>query len=199
MPTHSLITDPNIHEPKGVSTALEGMIYVANGAGSGAWKYWPLGKAFYQHSLTGQIITTTPSKLVINGLGPLTRTQNLPREIRSSGNLWDTTNNRITPIRQYDGYALRIDIPVTAETGTPNQLRIQYDVGSGAGAGPIMHETFYPLGKTTPYTISIGTLFEVLTTDILTNGVELFCNTAAGSITCGSPSIYISKISDGLL
>jgi len=32
---HSALTDPNIHEPKGVSTAAAGKVYVANGAGSG--------------------------------------------------------------------------------------------------------------------------------------------------------------------
>ena len=35
---HANITDPQIHEPKGVSQASEGMVYVADGAGSGLWK-----------------------------------------------------------------------------------------------------------------------------------------------------------------
>lgn len=39
---HNTITDPEIHEPKGVSTATVGQVYVANGAGSGAWQV-PLG------------------------------------------------------------------------------------------------------------------------------------------------------------
>jgi hypothetical protein len=34
---HSVITDPNIHEPKGVAAASAGQVYVANGSGSGAW------------------------------------------------------------------------------------------------------------------------------------------------------------------
>ena len=34
---HNTITDPEIHEPKGASTANAGEIYVANGAGSGVW------------------------------------------------------------------------------------------------------------------------------------------------------------------
>ena len=34
---HNTLTDPYLHEPKGVSTALAGQIYVANGAGSGTW------------------------------------------------------------------------------------------------------------------------------------------------------------------
>lgn len=34
---HVDITDPNIHEPKGISTATVGQVYIANGAGGGTW------------------------------------------------------------------------------------------------------------------------------------------------------------------
>lgn len=40
MPTvqHATLTDPNNHEPKGISTASSDSLYVANGSGSGTWK-----------------------------------------------------------------------------------------------------------------------------------------------------------------
>lgn len=34
---HSSLTDPYLHEPKGVAAAASGEVYVANGSGSGAW------------------------------------------------------------------------------------------------------------------------------------------------------------------
>lgn len=34
---HQNISDPYIHEPKGITTATAGSVYVANGAGSGSW------------------------------------------------------------------------------------------------------------------------------------------------------------------
>ena len=34
---HAVISDPNIHEPKGVAAATAGQVYVADGAGSGDW------------------------------------------------------------------------------------------------------------------------------------------------------------------
>lgn len=38
MPTeHNVITDPELHEPKAIAVAVAGTVYVANGAGSGAW------------------------------------------------------------------------------------------------------------------------------------------------------------------
>jgi hypothetical protein len=38
MALHSSLTDPDIHEPKGVSTAADGEVYKADGAGSGTWE-----------------------------------------------------------------------------------------------------------------------------------------------------------------
>lgn len=35
---HEVITDPYIHEPKGVASALADKVYVSNGTGSGTWK-----------------------------------------------------------------------------------------------------------------------------------------------------------------
>lgn len=35
---HKLITDPDIHEPKGTSTALANQVYAADGSGSGSWQ-----------------------------------------------------------------------------------------------------------------------------------------------------------------
>lgn len=34
---HSSLTDPNLHEPKGVAAASAGEVYVADGSASGAW------------------------------------------------------------------------------------------------------------------------------------------------------------------
>lgn len=38
---HSTVTDPNIHEPKGASTASVDTVYVSTGVGSGQWKKLP--------------------------------------------------------------------------------------------------------------------------------------------------------------
>jgi len=35
---HNAILDPEIHEPKGVATAINNTVYTANGAGSGVWQ-----------------------------------------------------------------------------------------------------------------------------------------------------------------
>lgn len=63
---HSNITDPYLHEPKGVASAPMGSVYFSDGTGSGSWKthhqvvaaYIPFNSATpYQHACT---TTDTP-------------------------------------------------------------------------------------------------------------------------------------------
>lgn len=59
---HSTLTDPYLHEPKGIASAGSGTVYVANGSGSGTWvektRYIGAYVGFdattpaYQHSVT---------------------------------------------------------------------------------------------------------------------------------------------------
>ena len=57
---HSALTDPNLHEPKGVSTAASGKVYQANGAGSGTWVY-PAGHAYGDMYITNGSTSQTLS------------------------------------------------------------------------------------------------------------------------------------------
>lgn len=41
MTLHKDLTDPQLHEPKGASTATSGTVYVADGAGSGSFQAYP--------------------------------------------------------------------------------------------------------------------------------------------------------------
>lgn len=46
MPDHAALTDPFLHEPKGIAAAAEGLVYVSDGAGSGDWKHDEYAVAF---------------------------------------------------------------------------------------------------------------------------------------------------------
>ena len=64
MPSHKFITDPDIHEPKGVITAPAGTLYRADGSGSGQWLFPFAGvgvrTAFDFASPQTRALTTTP-------------------------------------------------------------------------------------------------------------------------------------------
>lgn len=197
MPLHSALTDANgIHEPKGISTATNGQVYVSNGANSGSWKSFPTGWGYYQHSGAAQNITTADTKLIINGLGALTNTTYLPAEIRGTGQLWSTTNNRIAPIRLGDAYYTRIDLPITART-TATELTISYDISGGVSPTTIILSTYATVSKTPPYTLSIPVPMLVITSTTLTNGIQLFLKVDGGNIDITNPSISIIRTHSG--
>ena len=76
---HSVLTDPFLHEPKGIAAASDGQVYIANGSGSGAWKelqYYVNGYvAFdattpaYQHSVTTSFTAFNPTFLISSNNG----------------------------------------------------------------------------------------------------------------------------------
>ncbi|CAB4138961.1 hypothetical protein UFOVP337_5 [uncultured Caudovirales phage] len=55
---HAVLTDPQIHEPKGVSTAASGKVYRANGSGSGVWVF-PSGHAYGEIYIAAGVTTQT--------------------------------------------------------------------------------------------------------------------------------------------
>ncbi|MDC0135767.1 hypothetical protein OAI26_03700 [Sulfitobacter sp.] len=69
---HSTLTDPYLHEPKGVSSANNGEVYIANGSGSGNWKelaryvngFVPFNSVSpyaYQHAVTTSYTPLNPT------------------------------------------------------------------------------------------------------------------------------------------
>ena len=69
---HSAITDPNIHEPKGITTASNGQVYVADGGGSGDWKFTTghaFGELFITNNSTAQTLAAASGKAVLNPAG----------------------------------------------------------------------------------------------------------------------------------
>jgi hypothetical protein len=76
---HAVLTDPQLHEPKGVSTAASGKVYRANGSGSGAWVF-PSGHAFgelyIEGGVTAQTLPAASAKAKLNPTGEWTANGN---------------------------------------------------------------------------------------------------------------------------
>ena len=76
---HSTLTDPYLHEPKGVASASAGSIYVANGSGSGSWSHahhyigayvdFDATTPAYQHSVTTTLSPLDPTFTVAENSG----------------------------------------------------------------------------------------------------------------------------------
>ena len=221
---HRLITDAERHEPKGITTALAGTVYVANGDTlSGTWEAAPvpgqatslqgqilradgLGQVLFKHSPEGwelsshsgaeQNFPVTPTQLLINGTGLSTIDTYLPYQIRFTGQLWDTVTNKITPITVGDSYVGRIDLPVTGKTGSPTELTIQLDIGALAAPDIVVNRAYVNTSKSGNYTISFNFNIFCLAT-FLANGGRFFLSTDAGSLDITDPQIFISRTTSG--
>ena len=159
-----------------------------------------LGWGFYVHDQSTpstQVITTTPSLLVIDGVGATSNNSYLPREIRGVSELWDTVNNKIVSINEGDGYSLRIDLGITSKTGSPEELILDLDISGLATPTTVIVERIIGTGKTPPYTVSVGFPYFTLST-FKANGGQIFLSTNTGTATLTNRQISIHRISGGL-
>lgn len=127
------ITDPYLPEPKGVSSATDGDIYVADGAGSGAWgKPYLLGIEDYNDSGGTQNLTSGSwIDLTNDGAGSFT---NKAYQIPSFSDIWDTGNNQFdwlgAGLSLGDTVDIRFD--VTATTAAANDIiSLRLDMAHG--------------------------------------------------------------------
>jgi hypothetical protein len=192
MPELSTITDPKLPEPKGASSAENLQVYVADGAGGGVWTYLPQGWGFYEHSGAGQVINTGDVQLAINGSGVNSNTSYLPAEIRGSDHLWDTATNFITPIAVGDAYHLRIVLPITAKTGSPNTLTLTLDIGGSTSITQGIFSTVFDATPSVPYEHGSG-FPTFVSSDFFNNGCQIFLSTDTGTVTVTNPEIFIRR------
>jgi hypothetical protein len=193
---HSTLTGAELHEPKGVAGALANKIYISDGAASGTWTYMPHGWAYYVDAAAAQTFTTTAAKLSIDGLGAATNVASLPPEIRGSGVLWNTTTDRITPMKIGDAYSVRIDLPVNAKTGLPTTLIFELDIGGGAAPTTVIVARDIAVTRTPPYTLSVAFPIFTLAT-FVTNGGQIFLSTDAGTVDILLPTITLVRTHGG--
>jgi hypothetical protein len=215
---HRDIPDAERHEPKGVSTALENTVYTSDGAGSGnweavqtvgqssallgqvaksngngtvSWKYAPEGWAHYRGT-GGQVFGVTPSKVLIDGAIASSTSAYLPYEIRGVGELFDVATSTMTPISVGDTYDVRIDLRVTAKTGTPTEVNLILDIGGAVGVTIPVVSTFRRTARTVPFENDIA--FPIFCLDtFVANGGQFFLATDSGTITCGEFSLTLVR------
>lgn len=131
---HSALTDPNIHEPKGITTAQDGQVYVADGANSGDWVF-PAGHAYGELYISaGATSQTLPAASATAKLNP-------SGEWTTNGNAnvtLDATNGTIT-ILQAGEYSLSFFICfTTAAIASGTKYNFHYAVNGTAAARKVL-------------------------------------------------------------
>jgi len=193
---HVAITDPQIHEPKGASTAANKSVYYADGAGSGSWTDFhdieDRGWEFQKHSTT-QVFTTTASRISIDGGGTNSTTTYTVPSIAGSTTLWDTTTGFLNPVAAGDCYMVRFEFPVTAVTGSPAYFELQVDIGGGGTPSNVILHRAFSLYKTPTFYLS-GAFPLFTTATSLANGFQFFLNVdAATSATVTGANVFVMR------
>ena len=183
----------------GIAAEPVGKIFVSDGAGGGAWQYLAHGWAYYQDAATSPAtltLTTTPQVLQIDGAGAFSDSASLPREIRGSSELWDTATDTFTPMTLRDSYLIRMDLDITADTGTPTFIEAEFDIGGDVTPTNVIVDRIVGIAKSPPYQVSI-TLSVFVKETFLANGMQIFLCTDSGTITVAGRAISIYRVSAG--
>lgn len=142
---HRNISDLESHEPKNISTAANGQIYVANGSASGSWKKmnevdnmdftnkaknifgWnDISDNQYTSGSPRAITSSTRTLLTNNALASQTDTTRL-------GPLWEVANSRFNINDLNSVYILNVNFKVTAAAaaGTPYSVLVELESANG--------------------------------------------------------------------
>lgn len=161
------------------------------------WTGW----AYYSDSLTTptQTITSTPTRITIDGLGGNSESSYLPLEIRGASELWDS--NSINPIGVGDSYVIRLDLEITNTTSNPTRFNLSLDIGStqngtGSGGSILITEDSKTLKTGTPQQHTFSFPIFSLSTFNLNKG-SLWLSADSGTLTIGKRAITITRISKG--
>lgn len=219
---HAAITDPNIHEPKGISSATSGQVYLSDGIGSGNW---------VTNAPDGLSTAVAGAALRANGAGGVTWTRdagwgeyqddrqtvgspvqnivaaardkllcnglNLTEEVlpedAAAISLWDTTTNKIKALALNDVFLVRVGFSVENYAGTSPYIELEIDEGGLTGS---MYKTLIPLLKGGAEQ-QIGLTVPIfVNSDFLANDAEIYVTYAGtGSIDVFSTDIMITRIS----
>lgn len=182
--SHSAITDPNIHEPKGVASADAETVYVADGSGSGDWSdIFVQGFEDWNSTLTAQNLTASSwVDLNNNGAGTFTNTT---YRLPGTTSLWDTSNNEFdwSSLNLGDTVDIRVDVTFTTSASN-DEVALRLDVAHGDAAEfPI--EFFRRAFKTAgTYNIVIPVSLYMGSSAILTNPTKIAAFADTASDTC---------------
>jgi len=106
--------------------------------------------------------------------------------------LWDTTNDKIVPVKSGDSYDIRIDFTISERVSNPQYLIMILDIGGESGITNNIMERRIDINRSAPFAISFA--FPIFTLDtFLANGGQIFFATDAGTATISKRLIFIKR------
>lgn len=186
MPELSVVTDPNLPEPKDISTASSGEVYVATGSGSGDWSIIQLQGSEYIADGTGAQSLTNGSfvDLSNDGNGSDTNTTNL---LNSRSTAWDVSNNEFNwssgGFEVGDVLNIRLDLTVNTSTAN-NEVAVRLDMAHGDAAEYPIELSRMDIQNVGATNVHVNAIVSIKDTDVLNNPAKLsmYVDAASASV-----------------
>lgn len=190
---HKDITDPEIHEPKGIASASSGSVYVADGSTSGDWERLGYGCSTYTGDGTAQTATSS-SFQAINPVNFSAGASSWANNQAGYGLSFDTTDGFYT-IGDTGIYLVNYGVSFSSDDASSSEY--QLTIGVDSGSGIVSKET-----STTSYrgTTAAGVIGHVSGSCMpsLTAGDKLYVmirrNSGTGDIQFNSGNFVIHRV-----
>ena len=176
---HSTLTDPNLHEPKGISTAAANGVYLSNGSGSGAWtpvnRTPGTGWGQYSNALyTGTTYLSITDAGVLIPFDTNVNVTQLPITLAGSTSpLMDLSTETLLFVSAGDMHSITLSFFIAATSGTPSFMDlILYGSSDGTTYATLLAEKSTGIFKTSDQHINISSLFPV-SANMATYGARL--------------------------
>lgn len=184
---HSTLTDPNLHEPKGASTAAADQLYRSNGSGSGTWtnaNRFP-GTGWAKYTNTTYVGTTVLPISTTEVLVPFTTDDTVTQiPISLAGTtspLMDLATEKLLFVSVGDLHSITFNTKIYSTSGSPSFLNlILYGSSDGTTYSTILGDTTVSLVKGAGQVITVSSLIPV-TSNMVTHGAKIYMVTNTGT------------------
>lgn len=184
---HSSLTDPNLHEPKGISTASADQLYRSNGSGSGTWtnaNRFP-GTGWGQYTNTTYTGTTALPISTTEVLLPFTTdavVTQIPISLSgTTSSLMDLSTETLKFVTAGDLHNITLTYKIYSVSGSPASMDIKlYGSSDGTTYGTILGETTVSLIKGAGQIVTESAMFPV-TSNMATHGARIYLSTNTGT------------------
>lgn len=197
---HASLTDPNLHEPKGISTASADHVYISDGSGSGDWT--PVnrtpGTGWGKYTNTNYVgttvlpVSTTEVNIPFNTADTVTQ---LPINLAGSTYpLMDLSTEKLLFISQGDLHAVTLTFKVYSVSGSPTFVNILlYGSSDGTTYSTLLGDKTVPLSKGAGQIIVETSQFPV-TANMVTHGAKMYVVTNTGTVNLIDIGVISARI-----
>lgn len=198
---HSSLTDPNLHEPKGISTATSDQVYISNGSASGTWtnvnRTPGTGWGQYSNSVyvntTYLAITSTATVLPFDTNANVTQ---LPITLDGSTSpLMDLSTETLLFVSAGDMHSITLSFVIATVASSPNYIDLTL-YGSSDGLTPYttkLGETTVPVLKSADQYMTQSSLFPV-TANMAQYGARIKLKTDTGTANIKDINILTTRV-----